>query len=345
VTKIFFLLSGEHETLPVSELKGILEAEGYVYQVLDKLDQVLRLETALDCVEAVKHRAALTRLCGFELFNCKAEMDEIVKAMRSTGLNEVLKDGESFAVRVKRVKVASARIGRMALERKLGELVLGMAEDTKVNLMSPGKTFIGILTGERFVFGLKLAEIPAKPFVKRSPRKKPFFHPSAMPAKLARCMVNLAEPKTQELVLDPFCGTGSMLIEAAFTGCRVLGLDAQSRMVKGSRRNLAYFDIDPEGLVVGDARNMPLTRFDCVVTDPPYGRSATTLKRTTTQIIKEVLVAVHGILDKGRRVCMAAPKTVGIGRIGENLGYKHLQSHFVYVHRSLTREIAVLEKV
>ena len=345
MTKIFFLLSGEHETLPVAELKAILEAEGHVYQVLDKLDQVVRIETVLDCVEAVKHRAALTRLCCFELFNCKAETDEIVKVMRSTSLNEVLKVGESFAVRVKRVKEASARIGRMALERKLGELILGMAEDTKVNLVNPEKTFIGILTGERFVFGSKLAEIQPKPFVERSPRKKPFFHPSAMPAKLARCMVNLAEPKTEELVFDPFCGTGGMLIEAAFTGCRVLGLDAQSRMVKGSQCNLAYFNIEPEGLVVGDARNMPLTRFDCVVTDPPYGRSATTLKRTTTQIIEEFLVAVHGILDKGRRVCMAAPKSVGVSRIGESLKYKHLQSHFVYVHRSLTREIAVLKKV
>jgi tRNA (guanine10-N2)-dimethyltransferase len=345
VAKIFFLLSGEHETLPVSELKAILEAEGYVYQILEKLDQVLMLETFLGCVEAVKHRAALTRLCGCELFNCKAETDEIVKAMRSTSLNEVLKGGESFAVRVRRVKEAAARIGRMALERKLGELILGMVADTKVNLMSPEKTFVGILTEERFVFGLKLAEIPPKPFVERRPRKKPFFHPSAMPAKLARCMVNLAEPKAEELVFDPFCGTGSMLIEAAFTGCRVLGLDVQSRMVKGSRRNLAYFNIDPEGLVVGDARNMPVTRFDCVVTDPPYGRSATTLKRTTRQIIEEVLVAVHDILDKGRRVCMAAPKNVDVGRIGESLDYKHLESHFVYVHRSLTREIAVLEKV
>lgn len=343
--KLFFLLSGEHKTLPVSELKAVLEAEGYVYRTLEKLDQVLRLKTDLGCVEAVKHRAALTRLCGCELFNCKAETGEIVKAMRSTSLNEFLKEGESFAVRVRRVKKASTRIGGMTLERKLGELMLGKAAHTKVNLRSPEKTFTGILTEERFIFGLKLAEIPPKPFVERRPRKKPFFHPSAMPAKLARCMVNLAEAKAGELVFDPFCGTGSMLIEAALTGCRVLGLDIQTRMVKGSRRNLAYFNIHPEGLVVGDAQNMPVTNFDCVVTDPPYGRSATTLKRTTRQIIEEVLVAVHDTLDKGRRVCMAAPKTVGVGRIGESLGYKHLESHFVYVHRSLTREIAVFEKV
>ncbi|MGC9346282.1 MAG: hypothetical protein ACP5ER_05790, partial [Candidatus Bathyarchaeales archaeon] len=60
--------------------------------------------------------------------------------------------------------------------------------------------------------------------------------------------------------------------------------------------------------------------------------------------VEEVLTSVHDMLEKEQRVCMAAPKTLNIGRIGTALGYKHLESHFVYVHRSLTREIAVFEK-
>jgi len=158
-------------------------------------------------------------------------------------------------------------------------------------------------------------------------------------------MVNLAKPKAEELLLDPFCGTGSMLIEATLIGCRVLGVDIQRRMVNGTLRNLAYFNIKPEGAIRADARNLPITKVDCVVTDPPYGRSATTVKRTTKQIVEEVLISVHGMLEKGRRVCMAAPKTLSIGRTGTALGYKHLESHYVYVHRSLTREIVVFEKV
>ena len=50
------------------------------------------------------------------------------------------------------------------------------------------------------------------------------------------------------------------------------------------------------------------------------------------------------MLNKRRRICIAAPKTLNVGSIGADLGYKHLESHFVYVHRSLTREIAVFEK-
>jgi tRNA (guanine10-N2)-dimethyltransferase len=166
-----------------------------------------------------------------------------------------------------------------------------------------------------------------------------------MQAKLARCMVNLARPKKEEMVLDPFCGTGTMLIEAKLIGCQTLGLDIQRRMAKGTLKNMAHFNVKPEGIIIADAKDPPLTKVDCVVTDPPYGISSTTLKRTTKQIIEEVLTAAHELLGKGRRVCLAAPKKLDITHLGTSLGYKHLESHFVYVHRSLTREIILFEKV
>jgi tRNA (guanine10-N2)-dimethyltransferase len=345
VNSLFFLLSGEHESLPFAELKAILETEGYDYEVSEKLDQVVILEADLGCIEAVKRRAALTRLCALELFNCEARMSSIVKAVRSTDFSQVLKENESFVVRVKHVKEYSSGISGMSVEGKIGELILQRVPKARVNLNNANKRLVGILTDERFVFGVRLEEIAPKPFVERRPRKKPFFHPSAMQAKLARCMVNLAKPKTGELVLDPFCGTGSTLIEAAYVGCRVVGLDVQRRMVKGTLRNLAHFRVEPDGVVVADARNLPVSKANCVVTDPPYGISSSTLRRTTSQIIEELLADAHKLLEKGRRVCIAAPKTLKIGRIGTVLGYKHLESHLVYVHRSLTREVVVFEKV
>jgi tRNA (guanine10-N2)-dimethyltransferase len=345
VAKLFFLLSGEHETLPISELKAILEAENHPFKTLEKLDQVLRIEADANCVEKIKRRAALTRLCGFELFTCKAEIKVIAKSIRSTSLNEILANGESFAVRIKKVKEYAKKLDTMFIERKLGEIILDIKVNARVSLKNPEKTFIGIMTDDKFVFGVKIAEIPPKQFVERRPKKKPFFHPSAMPPKLARCMVNLAKPKTEELVFDPFCGTGSMLIEAALIGCRVLGLDAQRHMARGSLKNLAHFNIKPEGIIVADAREPPVKKVDCIVTDPPYGRSASTLKRTTKQLVEEVLTAANDILKNGKRICIASPKTLNIGKVGETLGYKHIESHFVYVHRSLTREIAIFEKV
>ena len=344
--KLFFLLSGESESLPTAEVKAILEAEGYEYGNVEVLDQTLRLEADLSCVGAVQVRAAFTRLSALELFKSDAAQARITEAACETDFKAVLKPGESFSVRINRIKnYADQEINTMNLEGKLGKTILQRAPETKVNLKSPDKTFIGIVTNEKLVFGLKLTEIQTKTFSERRPRRKPFFHPSAMPSKLARCMVNLAHGKAEQFMLDPFCGTGTSLIEATYIGCLALGVDAQRRMILGCQKNLAHFNISPEGLIWADARKLPFFKVDCVVTDPPYGRSASTLRSTTKQLVQEVLAASHELLGLGQRICIASPKTLNIKALGLALGYRHVESHFAYVHRTLTREIAVFEKV
>ncbi|MEJ5327182.1 MAG: TRM11 family methyltransferase [Candidatus Bathyarchaeia archaeon] len=343
MAKLFFLLSGENETLPAAELNAILVSEGLSFKLTDKLDQTVRLECNLEGIQAVQSRAAYTMASALELFVCEANEEDIIEAVEDTNFAEVLSAGESFAVRIKRVKEYALHVSTVPLEAKLGKHILGKVPKAKVNLKAPDKTFFGVLTSGKLVFGVKLAEIKPKTFSERRPRKKPFFHPSAMQSKLARCMVNLAHAKEGKLLLDPFCGTGSMLIEAALIGCRVLGLDVQRRMAQGCRKNLKHFDISPEGIIVTDARKLPLTRVDCIATDPPYGRSATTLKSTTRQIVEDVLSSARLLLRKGQRICIASPKTLNIAQVGLKLGYVHVESHFAYVHRTLTREIAVFE--
>jgi len=343
VAKLFFLVSGEHQTLPVSEVQAILEAEGINYRILENLTQVLRLEVDPNSVEPIKFRSALTRVCCREIFNCEANISEILANISSGSMEEFI-EGDSFAVRVRRVNGVTPELVRVELERKLGEKILKTVKTSRVNLSNPQKTFFGVLTDKRFIFGLKTAEIIPKPFSERRPRRRPFFHPTAMPAKLARVMVNLAQPNKGDLVLDPFCGTGGMLVEAGLIGCRVVGFDAKPHMLRGGLKNLLHYGINLEGVAVADARYPPVAKVDCIVTDPPYGRSASTLGASTIRIVEDFLSAVGDKIPRGRRICMASPKTIRIADIGEKAGFKHLESHFVYVHRSLTREIVVFER-
>ncbi|MGE5575123.1 MAG: DNA methyltransferase [Ignavibacteria bacterium] len=354
--KLFFLLSGENESMPAAEVKAILETEGYTYANSQLLDQVLRLESEIDSVKLVQVRSAYTRVCAQELFTSNANMTDIVKSAAETDFKSVLKSGESFVVRINRIKnYADKEINTMTLEVKLGKQILSSTKDTKVNLKSPDKTFLGIITDKKLVLGLKLTDITSKTFSERRPRKKPFFHPSAMPSKMARCMVNLAHAKAESVLLDPFCGTGTSLIEATYIGCRAIGVDAQRRMILGTKKNLEFFNITAEGLILADSRKTPLFKVDCMVTDPPYGRSSSTLKSTTKQLVQEVLKTSHELLGKGQRICIALPIRVNQSgqteRMSEevaqdiaNLGFKKIDSHFVYVHRTLTREIMVYEK-
>ena len=47
MAKLFFLVSGEHETLPFSELKAILEAESFQFEVLEKFEIPARNVSAI----------------------------------------------------------------------------------------------------------------------------------------------------------------------------------------------------------------------------------------------------------------------------------------------------------
>lgn len=340
---LFFLLSGENNSLPASEIKAILEAEGYFYQVVAHLDQVLRLKTDRKAIPSLTRRVAFTKFCGFELFTCTGELNEIFSSLTSC-LDPILNEKTTFAVRVKRVKSWAPNIDSELLEKKIGAIILKQKPTCSVNLQNPAITLLGVFTNGYFIFGIKLAEIIAKPFNERSPKFKPYFHPTAMKAKLARGMVNLGQSKVGGLVFDPFTGTGSILIEAALIGSRILGVDVRRHVVRGAFQNIRHFNLSSEGLIVADSRHPPIISVDCIVTDPPYGRSSTTLKRKPEQIFEEMLTAVYDLLEPQKRICLAAPTTLQVSQIGKAIGYDHLESHLVFVHRSLTREIIVLQK-
>ncbi len=354
---LFFLLSGENKSLPAAEVKAILEAEGYLFSNPREMDQILRLDADLNCVKVVQVRSAYTRVCAQELLLTAATYADIEQAAAKVDFQSVLKPGESFVVRIDRIKnYADAEINTMTLEIQLGRQILNQTPGVKVNLKNPDKAFIGIITDNKLILGLKLTEITSKTFSERRPRKKPFFHPSAMPSKMARCMVNLAHAKAESVLLDPFCGTGTSLIEATFIGCRAVGVDAQRRMILGTKKNLEFFNIKPDGLLLADSRKIPLTKVDAIITDPPYGRSSSTLKSTTKQLVRDVLSSSSALLGSGQRICIAMPispdNTGKIVRMAdeissfvESLGFKNIQSHQVYIHSTLTREIVVYEKI
>ncbi|MEK6807835.1 MAG: DNA methyltransferase [Nanoarchaeota archaeon] len=88
---------------------------------------------------------------------------------------------------------------------------------------------------------LKIWEALKGRFLEREPMKKPAFHPTMLKPKLARLLVNLSGAKEGETILDPFCGAGSILIEAAVLGTKVIGTDFDSEMIARAKKNLEFY--------------------------------------------------------------------------------------------------------
>lgn len=340
---LFFYVSGEHATLPFAEVKAILQSEGFSYNDVEVFPQLLCLKADKYCLQSVANRSSLTKICGVEIFKCDSKVRDILEHARELSYSQYFTRGESYSVRIKKTDRDSC-ISINMLERKLGSIILEKTKGVKVKLTYPDEAFFGVITKDHFIFGQIAEMISPKGFNIRKPSQRPFFHPSALSPKLARCMVNLARAKPGFILLDPFCGTGSILIEAKLIGCRILGSDVKSQMVRGSLRNLKYYNIPQNDLLTVDARQLPFSHIDCVSTDPPYSRSSSTFGLPVEELVSDFLSNLIDILPRGSFVSISLPTDLKIVDIGESAGYVCVENHFVREHKSLTREIAILKR-
>ncbi|MEM3754664.1 MAG: DNA methyltransferase, partial [Candidatus Bathyarchaeia archaeon] len=255
-----------------------------------------------------------------------------------------LSQNESFAVRLLRVMGSSKHLNRKTLESSIGDVVLSQVKGSRVNLKNPDKVFLAILSSGKFVLGLETFRKSFKEFFTRLPRKRPVFHPATMPPKLARCMVNLARVKKRKIFLDPFCGVGSFLIEAGLIGCEVLGCDISSKMAYGTLKNLKFFKINPLSVIVADARKIPIKEVDFIATDPPYGIESSTYKTTTRKLLIDFFPRAYEVIKHNGFLCLASPKGLNIHELGKDTGFIPVETHYLYIHKSLTREISVFKK-
>ncbi|MEM1798843.1 MAG: methyltransferase domain-containing protein, partial [Candidatus Jordarchaeales archaeon] len=246
------------------------------------------------------------------------------------------------AVRAKPVNPLPYEVDTMLLERTLGEFVKKMT-DARVNLKNPNKLLVCLLTEKEFLFGLCIGRSARKSFRLRPTRYRPFMTSSSMSPFTARTMVNLARALSGHILLDPFCGSGSILIEAALIGCRVVGGDIDPRMVRGAKANFNYYQIDGD-LLIGDARYLPFSSVDRVVTDPPYGRAASTKGVPLDVLLQHFLSSMSSVLKKGGWLCMACPSNVNVERYMDVHDFKIVETYQVRVHGGLTRKIVVSKR-
>ena len=117
-------------------------------------------------------------------------------------------------------------------------------------------------------------------------------HPGKMLPELARRLVAEYCPPSG-LVVDPMCGIGTTLVEAAALGRRVVGVELEPRWAELARANLAHaLPANQAALAqvrAGDTRRLPelLTdlagRVDLVVTSPPYACDAGVIDKPAWQ--------------------------------------------------------------
>ena len=341
-----FELSGEHEKLPAAEVLACLEIEELECRVHSLMDQCLVVdisgeETELEKVlkGQVTERLAMThhilKVVGVSESRPEAVL-ELAEAFEPAGF---IGEGQNFVVRAKRIKHHVDFPGE-PLEKKIGGCIY--RKGFRANLKNPDIEFRLILS-EKAVLGTLLSSVDRSAYEARNPQNKPFFHPGVLMPRVARALVNLSRIRAGELFLDPFCGTAGILVEAGLLGARVIGIDAQKKLVQGAKMNMEAFGADYV-LMEGDACRIPLKAetVNAVVTDPPYGRSAAILAESLEVLYAGALSEIYRVLEPGGIAIVVSDKAAF--EYGEKARFRVLEIHAQRVHRSLTRTITIFQK-
>ena len=239
--------------------------------------------------------------------------------------------GARFAVRC-----APGPLEPQAVNQRLGG---ALAATGRVDLEQPEIT-LRVFQGEALELMLEREPTGYRRCLEHHLNRRPRFAPVSLPPRLARAMVNLALPSDDGQLLDPFCGTGGLLIEAADCGLAASGSDVDGEMVGASRENLRHFGHELE-LEQGDAvAVVQRTRPNAIATDPPYGRSASTAREPLGELLARFSTACAEALPAGGRLVLALPDPALLPQAG----FSELYRCEWYVHGSLTRHLLVLER-
>lgn len=145
-----------------------------------------------------------------------------------------------------------------------GNEALSPAAVAKTKLTSEGYDFVIFIHGGRAHVGLTTHVQDADAWSVRD-YGRPIRNERAgmLPPKLARILVNLGKIKKNDVVLDPFCGNGTILMEAALgsEAKRIIGSDINIKQVASTERNTSWL-IDQGILKKSDAERFTIFQSD-----------------------------------------------------------------------------------
>lgn len=145
--------------------------------------------------------------------------------------------------------------------------------------------------------------------------------------KVCRTLLNLAGARPGDTILDPFCGTGTLLMEAAMLGMKCIGIDIDGNQVQGTKANLTWFGRDIGQRVQfdvfrGDARNLTSLihkQVDAVAFEPSLGpvtkkkpteKEAEIIIKELTELYRETLTQIAEVLRPDGRIALTMPVIV-----------------------------------
>ena len=174
------------------------EHEGCVEFEIDKLEDL--------CLVSYKAQSAIKIL--YFIDSCKySEIEDLKNMTDKIDFDQWFDEQTTFVVRCKRMDDTDE--STQYIESQMGEYILDKKK-LKVELKQPDITFFVYICESKAYFGI---DMTATDLSKR--QYKIYLHPEALKGTMGYCLYRMSDAKVGDIILDPFCGSGTILIETA----------------------------------------------------------------------------------------------------------------------------------
>lgn len=343
--KKYFFVLGTNLSLSLAELSALYPNNEWL--VYDSV-AVSEFKDELDVNNLMAFLGGIIKIGEvikeISLANRHALMDTVKKELLSSARNDDLSGKFNFGFSFynkKRIEGDFFKLGlaikkdlknigvssRMVMSR---EPILSSVVVEQNKLIKNGLEICFMVDKSRVLLGKTLVVQPFKELSKRDfGRPNRDDHSGMIPPKLAQIMINLARRDekdfSKKIILDPFCGSGTILMEAYLMGFKnIIGSDLSDRAVMDSKKNMDWVldlkgDKKSAGIkifksdVLDLAEKLEKNSVDFIVCEPYLGpqrgyKKFDEVVAELNDLYSRSLEVLFEILKPGGHVCMIWPQ-------------------------------------
>ncbi|NXM55550.1 THUM2 protein, partial [Illadopsis cleaveri] len=215
--------------------------------------------------------------------------------LKGSGENPTVNEKLSFSFRVS--CRCSGAIAKILTSQEVGRAIgitLVKQCGWRADLRDPDLEIFIHLNDTQSVVGIPLFRLPLA--------NREYIKTAGLRSTVAWAMASLAEISAGALVLDPMCGLGTILLEAAkeWPEACYWGADISDLQLEGADGNIRTADLmDKIELLKASVKALPLPSesFDSVISDIPFGKKFKTTN--DAQLLPDILQEMERVLRVG----------------------------------------------
>ena len=261
--KEYIFIFGRNKKLSLLELVSYLIKKELNYKIIKIFDDFADV-----LIENFDAKKSIKELGGIIKIGEEFELNKIVifKNRINYGINFFHKD-EEILNELKRIFKKEKT--KAIIKRPKKGIIFMPKESRKLDLE--------LVALKNKIFNVTANSNPSE--FKERDEKRPYFNRLKVTSlRLAKILINLSQVKENEVLLDPFCGAGSIMQEALLMGINAAGLDNNKKSHEGCIKNLDWvknrFKTNKEFKVyLLDNKDIDkaVKSADAVVTEPYFG--------------------------------------------------------------------------